>query len=181
MTYPPPGNDPYGQPQQPYGQGDQPQQPYGQPAYGQPAYGAPGYGPAPVTGYATWIQRVGAYIIDILVYVPFSILAVIFGRGTDDATGLPTVNAAYYLFALVGLAAFGYNRWFLGGKGQSWGKQALGLRLVDANTGQPIGGGKAFLRDLAHFVDGIICYIGFLFPLWDEKKQTLADKIVSTV
>jgi uncharacterized RDD family membrane protein YckC len=30
-------------------------------------------------------------------------------------------------------------------------------------------------------VDGIICYIGWLFPLWDAKKQTLADKIMGTV
>jgi uncharacterized RDD family membrane protein YckC len=39
----------------------------------------------------------------------------------------------------------------------------------------------AFVRDLCHFVDAIICYVGFLFPLWDDKRQTLADKIVSTV
>jgi uncharacterized RDD family membrane protein YckC len=39
----------------------------------------------------------------------------------------------------------------------------------------------AFFRDLAHFVDAIICYAGFLFPLWDNKRQTLADKIVHTV
>jgi uncharacterized RDD family membrane protein YckC len=30
-------------------------------------------------------------------------------------------------------------------------------------------------------VDAIICYIGFLFPLWDSKKQTIADKIVKSV
>ncbi len=87
----------------------------------------------------------------------------------------------YWIIILLGFAAYGYNRWFLGGKGQSWGKQALNLRLVDEATGQPIGAGKAFLRDLAHIIDGIICYIGYLWPLWDDKKQTLADKIVSTV
>jgi uncharacterized RDD family membrane protein YckC len=76
----------------------------------------------------------------------------------------------------------GYNRWYLGGKtGQSWGKKALGLHLVGEQTGQPIGPGMAFVRDLAHIVDAIICYIGFLFPLWDAKKQTLADKIVKTL
>jgi hypothetical protein len=30
-------------------------------------------------------------------------------------------------------------------------------------------------------VDTIICYIGWLFPLWDAKRQTIADKIMSTV
>ena len=39
----------------------------------------------------------------------------------------------------------------------------------------------AFVRDIAHIVDAIICYVGFLFPLWDGKKQTLADKMVHTV
>ena len=37
------------------------------------------------------------------------------------------------------------------------------------------------MRQLAHIVDAIICYIGFLFPLWDDKRQTLADKIMTTV
>ncbi|WP_197695985.1 RDD family protein, partial [Mycobacterium sp. E1715] len=48
-------------------------------------------------------------------------------------------------------------------------------------TGQPIGFGMSVVRSLAHFVDAIICFIGFLFPLWDSKRQTLADKIMTTV
>ncbi|WP_436521280.1 RDD family protein [Actinoplanes sp. HUAS TT8] len=211
MTYPPPG-DPYGQqppygqgdqPQQPYGQ--QPQQPYGQPqqpygqqpppygqqppGYGQPGYGqqppyggAPGYGQPGVSGYASWLQRVGAYLIDGFAVAPITIIGEIIGRDTDPVTGLPTYNGLYWIFALIAFVVSGYNRWYQAGKtGQSWGKKALGIRLVNANTGQPIGGGFAFLRDLAHIVDGIICLIGYLFPLWDAKKQTLADKIVSTV
>jgi uncharacterized RDD family membrane protein YckC len=184
MTYPPPpNNDPYGQQQPQYGQ--QPPQygaPQPPPQYGAPAYGTPGYGAAPMVNYASWIQRVGAYIIDGLVTLPFSILAAIVGRGTDDTTGLPTVNAFYWIFLVLGIAVSGYNRWFQAGKtGQSWGKKALGIRLVGEQTGQPIGAGLAFGRDIAHFVDGIICYIGFLFPLWDAKKQTLADKICKTL
>jgi uncharacterized RDD family membrane protein YckC len=38
----------------------------------------------------------------------------------------------------------------------------------------------AFVRDLAHFLDGIF-YIGYLWPLWDPKRQTFADKVCSTV
>jgi hypothetical protein len=33
----------------------------------------------------------------------------------------------------------------------------------------------------AHYVDQLICYIGYLFPLWDDKRQTIADKLMSTV
>jgi uncharacterized RDD family membrane protein YckC len=39
----------------------------------------------------------------------------------------------------------------------------------------------AFARDIAHIIDTIICFVGYLFPLWDAKKQTLADKIVKTL
>jgi uncharacterized RDD family membrane protein YckC len=167
MTYPP-TNDPYANqtpPAAPYGA---PQAPYG--------YGAP------AVNYASWIQRVGAYLVDAVCVAPFSILAAVVGRGTDDATGLPTVNAFYWIFLVLAIVVQGYNRWFQAGKtGQSWGKKVLGIRLVSEQTGQPIGAGMAFLRDLAHIVDGIICYIGFLFPLWDAKKQTLADKIVKTL
>ena len=193
MTYPP-NNDPYGQnpppqpppygaPQQPYGA---PQQPYGAPPQGQygaqPPYGAPGYGVAPTPAYASWIQRVGAYLIDGIIVAPFSILASVLGRSTDSATGVQSLNVFYFVFTLAALVLTGYNRWFQAGKtGQSWGKKALNIRLLSDETGQPIGAGKAFLRDICHFVDGIICYIGFLFPLWDQKRQTLADKIVGTV
>jgi uncharacterized RDD family membrane protein YckC len=137
---------------------------------------------APTSAYATWIQRVGAYLIDGIILAPFWILAAVLGHGTDSATGVPTTNVFYFIFTLLGIVVLGYNRWFQAGKtGQSWGKKALSIRLLDEQTGQPIGGGKAFVRDLAHIVDGIICYIGYLFPLWDAKKQTLADKIVKTV
>ncbi|SDT81170.1 RDD family protein [Actinoplanes derwentensis] len=164
MSYPPPpAGDPYSN--QP------PQQPYGQQPYGQP-----------VAAYASWGSRLGGYLIDSLVFLPFAILAFVLGTSTDAATGLPTVNAMYYVFYLVGIVVSGYNRWFLGGKtGQSWGRKALGIKLVSENTGQPIGPGNAFVRDLAHILDSAPCGIGFLFPLWDAKKQTFSDKIVKTV
>jgi uncharacterized RDD family membrane protein YckC len=82
------------------------------------------------------------------------------------------------------LASLGYtvwNRWIMGGQGQSIGKKVVGMRLLSEETGQPIGTLNAFLRDICHFVDGIICYVGYLFPLWDAKRQTLADKIMRTV
>ena len=82
---------------------------------------------------------------------------------------------------LGGLAVWGYNRWYLGGQGQSIGKRTLGLTLIGESTGQPIGTLKAFLRDVAHILDTLACMVGWLFPLWDTKRQTFADKIMTTV
>jgi uncharacterized RDD family membrane protein YckC len=162
MSYPPPG-DPYAS--------NVPPQPYGQSPYGQP-----------VASYAGWGSRVGSYLLDCLVVLPFSILGAIVGTDTDAATGLPTYNAFYYIFALAGLAVTGYNRWFQAGRtGQSWGRKALNIRLVNATTGQPIGAGSAFVRDIAHILDALPCLVGYLWPLWDDKKQTFADKVCKTV
>ena len=41
------------------------------------------------------------------------------------------------------------------------------FKVVSENTGQPIGFGLSIVRQIAHIVDTIICYIGYLFPLWD--------------
>jgi uncharacterized RDD family membrane protein YckC len=132
---------------------------------------------------AGWGARVGAYIIDGLVPGVLSAIGYAFvAGGTDAATGKVDINPLAYVFFLLGIVVHVYNRWILAGKtGQSWGKKVLGIKLVGEETAQPIGGGMAFVRDLAHVVDNIICYIGYLFPLWDAKKQTIADKIVKTL
>jgi uncharacterized RDD family membrane protein YckC len=120
--------------------------------------------------YANWGQRVLAYLIDV---APVIIVVVVLAR----------ISVALLVIGwLVGLGWSIYNRWYLGGTtGQSIGKKALNIRLVSEESGQPIGMLMAFVRDICHIVDSIICYIGYLFPLWDAKRQTIADKIVKTV
>lgn len=167
--------NPYGQPQQPaYGE---PQQPgaYGQPGYGQP-YGAPAY------DYAVWIKRVGAYLIDgLLVFVGY-IPAVIGGAISGSDGG----NAIGLLLTLIGVVAaiaiFVWNTCLRAGRtGYSIGKGVLGIKLIGEQSGQPIGAGMAFVRYLCHIIDGLPCYLGYLWPLWDSKRQTFADKIMKTV
>jgi uncharacterized RDD family membrane protein YckC len=165
MTYPPP---------QPGNQYPPPYQPY-------PAQ--PGYSP-PAVEYANWGQRVGAYLIDALCAGAPAAIGAAFGIHRTVVDGLPqlSIGAVYYVFALIGLGVQIYNRWVLAGRtGQSWGRKALGIRLVGQATGQPIGAGMAFVRDLAHVLDALPCYIGFLFPIWDQQRQTFADKVVKTL
>ena len=150
------------------------------PQYPQSEYGAQ----APATStYATWIQRVAAALIDAIPGIILSLIAFIVDRPTVDlATGEQSGGGVvYYSLSLLGFLIGAYNRWYLGGTtGQSWGKKVVGLKLVKEATGQPIGFGMAFVRDLLHIVDSI-CFIGYLFPLWDAKKQTIADKLVKTL
>jgi len=115
---------------------------------------------------------VGASLIDgIIVSIPSAI-----GNTIDGGYG-----AVYWIFVAIALGLWVYNRVILQGQtGQSLGKKAVGLKLVGADTGQPIGPGRAFLRDITHILDALPCYLGYLWPLWDEKKQTFADKINNT-
>jgi RDD family protein len=57
----------------------------------------------------------------------------------------------------------------------------LKFAVVSEKTGHPIGFGTSIVRQLAHAVDWIIFCIGCLSPLWDPKRQTVADKIMSPV
>lgn len=154
------------------------------PAYG----GAPGgYAQVEPPGWymghklANWPQRVGAFLIDYLVIVvPIGIAVALVSPGRNEQSSGGALVAG--LLYLIGLGVWIYNRWFMAGRtGQSWGKQALGIKLLRMDNGQPIGGGLAFARDITHIIDGLPCYIGYLWPIWDNRRQTFADKIVSTV
>ncbi|GAB2774369.1 hypothetical protein GCM10027020_29370 [Nocardioides salsibiostraticola] len=168
--------------------------PYGQPEpYGQPGYA---YSGAPAN-YAHWGKRVGALIIDVVLTMVAAIplwigYALIFAGAettTTDGTVMienNDIGAAPILLIVLGFATyFGFFIWNTvlkqGKTGYSIGKGVLGIKLIGMQTGQPIGGGMTFVRQLAHIVDSLPCYLGYLWPLWDDKNQTFADKIVSTV
>ena len=82
---------------------------------------------------------------------------------------------------LAGIGWNVYNRWIVGGRtGQSLGKRVTKIKLISEQTDQPIGAMNAFLRDLVHILDGAAC-VGYLWPLWDDKRQTFADKLMRTI
>ena len=186
----PSGQDSYGQP--PYGQ-----DPYGQDPYGQQAgYGQPQGAPA---AYASWFQRVGAFLIDqllgVVAMIPYYIGAVMAASTvettTDPVTGELTTTGGgasgislvlMFLGVALAIAYFVWNYCLKQGRtGYTVGKGVLGIKLIKQDTGQPMGAGLSFVRQIAHIVDAIPCYLGYLWPLWDSKRQTFADKIMGTV
>ena len=117
---------------------------------------------------ANFFQRAGAYIVDlILVGIVAVILYLIL-----DVTG--------YLIAIA--LSIAYFIYFEGSaSGQTIGKRVLGIRVVDYGSGGPLGYGKAFLRYIGRLASGAICYLGYLWSIWDKEKQTWHDKIANTV
>ena len=116
--------------------------------------------------------------------IAYSVLSSPFQARLDPTTGVIAGGNGLITFVLwlayIGFVA--YNTWYLGGTtGYSIGRKIAKVKVVDEATGQPIGMLKGFLRHLAHIIDSLICLVGWLFPLWDAKKQTIADKIMQTV
>jgi uncharacterized RDD family membrane protein YckC len=85
-------------------------------------------------------------------------------------------------YALAIIISIGYFVYFEGGPtGQTLGKKALGIRVVDFRTGGPIGYGRAFIRYLGRIVSEIPIFLGYFWMLWDREKQTWHDKFAGDV
>ena len=69
----------------------------------------------------------------------------------------------------------------LGRTGQTWGRKIANVKVVDQHTMQPLGFGRALGRTLfAYLISSSICYLGYLWMLWDGQKQTWHDKVVGS-
>ena len=67
-----------------------------------------------------------------------------------------------------------------GTRGQTLGKMALGIKVVNRNGDVP-GLGYAALREVVgKFISFIALLLGFLSIAWDPKKQGWHDKIAGT-
>ena len=168
------------------------------PAYGNPppqSYG-PGQ-PGPTAPYASWWSRVGAYLLDGFIALAVIIVPLVAGLiiAFKDAEldvdgnitgGVDAVGVA--VLVLTGLLFFAFDIWNrgirLGTRGQSLGKGILGIQAVRADTGSLLGGGGGFLRWLMATIFGFITCVqllDLLWPLWDDRNQTLHDKVVGSV
>ena len=171
-----------------------------------PPQGYPGYPPPPPPpawrlpkeAYTPWSARLLAFLIDwtpiwLALIVPVIGLLIagdtecidsMYGSGggycsTPESDLWLSVQALTFLLAAV---YFFWNFCYRQGKtGQSIGKSAMKFRVISEKTWQPIGFWLSLVRQIAHYVDQLICYIGYLFPLWDDKRQTIAGKLMSTV
>jgi uncharacterized RDD family membrane protein YckC len=150
--------------------------------------------------YASWGRRVLGYLVDGFLGAVASIPLIIGwlmvvhdlqwkydinGNEVVDQESTDVSNAAIGFLVLgiaISLAFFLYNTVVRQGRtGYSFGKTVVGIRLVKESTGQPMGALLCFVRQIAHYIDTFVCYLGWLWPLWDARNQTLADKIMGTV
>lgn len=192
---PPPG---YGAPPPPPPIAPPPPPGYG----GTPVYGG-GYGASVATPggeLAGFWRRFGGNLLDSLLYglasTPFWIAAIVLGvASVDECSNIDGeiecgpgelkggLLAAAIVIGILGVLfiAFLYLR-ALAKSGQTWGRKIAGLKVVRADDGGAPGWGRAIGRTLfAYFISANVCYLGYLWMLWDSKKQTWHDKVASTL
>ena len=155
--------------------------------------------------YATWGDRVIAALIDgAIVLGVYIVISLIFagafvGLGglanmTDAANNPEAANALAGLSCLGCLAAISvplivyfliglWNKvWLPAKRGYSIGQGVMKLRIVGAD-GNLVPLGTLALRLVITVVFGFIPFVpllDILWPLWDERRQTLHDKAVNT-
>jgi uncharacterized RDD family membrane protein YckC len=173
--------------------------PYGAPTYGQAspygAYGQPPFGPPPLpegVSYASWGSRLAALLIDsVMLFVCFApalvVTAVAASRSEPGEGPSTPAGITIAVFFIGGILFWLYNfTWTQGKRGQSWGKRVVGIHLVGELELRPPGGGMGVARyllrtALGNVTCGVYSVLTGLWPLWDEKNQSLDDKMLHTL
>jgi uncharacterized RDD family membrane protein YckC len=96
------------------------------------------------------------------------------------------VSRAIFTFALAQLvstlAGLAYYTYLEGSpSGQTLGKRAMNIRVVDIATGESIGTTRALIRYVGRIISAIPCGLGYFWMLWDNEKQTWHDKLATSV
>jgi uncharacterized RDD family membrane protein YckC len=127
--------------------------------------GRTGRGSGPRAGF--WRRFAAAFIDGILLFiVEFALDAAL--RGVGSIVGL-LVSASYFTYLEGGV------------RGQTFGKSAMGIRVISLADGQPIGYGRAFIRWIGRIVSFLVLLIGYFWMLWDRESQTWHDKFAGAV
>jgi Mce-associated membrane protein len=128
---------------------------------------------------ASWLSRAGALAVD-----------VVFGLGVAATLGLVALTAQrgswLALAAMIGagavLLAITANRLLVPSlTGWTLGRAVFGIEVVSADDEDYVPGPwLLLLRDLAHLLDTVAVFVGWLWPLWDSRNRTFADLLVGT-
>jgi uncharacterized RDD family membrane protein YckC len=148
---------------------------------------------------ARWWQRVGSFVLDYLIVgVPLIIVNAVVNTAFGTLHTVKLINGTYgtqrsvqgpahLVIVIACVAIFGLYFSVLNGthNGQTIGNRAPGIGVRDATTGDVIGFKRGLLRWFVRFVlylalvlPGIL---NDLFPLWDSRSQSIADKVVGSV
>ncbi|WP_439598535.1 RDD family protein [Falsiroseomonas sp.] len=124
---------------------------------------------------ASFGRRLAAQLLDLLWLLPLSVLLGTLGAlangGELSVAGEAMANVIGALVVLI----------FWVDRQGTPGKLALGLRIVDAETGAPPPFGRLVLRYIGYLLSALPLCLGYLWMLWDPRRQAWHDKMGRTL
>jgi uncharacterized RDD family membrane protein YckC len=135
---------------------------------------------------ASWGRRLAALMIDSVVLATIITVTVLAAGVPPDELNDRIRNGDSLLILLLFVVPEAiYTTALIGSLNQTFGKMAVGIKVVDAENRSPIGYTRAFTRWLSTaflwallWVPGILDH---LWPLRDNRKQTFHDKFARSV
>ena len=109
-------------------------------------------------------RRFVAVFIDGILLAPFSYLSLI--AAGNSYAGFPL----QIIYETILISQWG---------GYTVGKKVMGIRVVTTG-GEQLDWVKSFIRAVSKILSALALLIGYLWMLWDEKKQTWHDMIADT-
>lgn len=97
----------------------------------------------------------------------------------EAVTGIAALSRGSLALAAAATAIYLAGSW--GTAGSTGGQKILGLRVVRAADGEPIGPGTALLRVAGCVIAGAPLLVGLAWVAWDSRKQGWHDKVAGTV
>jgi uncharacterized RDD family membrane protein YckC len=129
-------------------------------------------GPPPL---ASFPRRLAAHFLELVWVLPASFALVLVS--TTLKGGPPSALADVMIQAIIALAIL----LFWVSRQATPGKMWLRLRIVDAATGGDAPFPRLVVRYLGYLLSALPLGLGFLWMLWDPRRQTWHDKLAGTV
>lgn len=145
---------------------------------------------------AGFISRLIAFLVDLVIIsitttvVVFAVteiinffgLKIFFNRWISGYVNAVTVNSVirilvvllYYIFSILYFAIF-YSL-----VGYTPGKYLAGLQVVRTD-GFRLGFWRSVVRGISYYLSALLLFMGFIWIIFDKKRQGLHDKIAGTV
>jgi uncharacterized RDD family membrane protein YckC len=117
-----------------------------------------------------WARFLAQIIDSIILFFIAGIAAVVLAL----VVGEPAV--AYLLYIPIAIAYYSWGN----GSGGTWGKQAMGLRVVSPHGGD-IGIGAGLGRTIVWWLGSIPFYLGWFWMLWDREKRCWHDHAAGSI
>lgn len=132
-------------------------------------------------GYASFGRRAAAELIDWIVCW-FGSMAITFAIIFTENYLEPNDSILFYLIYTLPLLFYAlYHILFWSSKWQATlGMRSVGI-IITSKAGYRLGLGRATIRFFARWLSYFTALFGFLMALFNQKKQTLHDKIAGTV